>query len=102
MEKMIPAAETPPKSTDNKKEIFLPVLEESRRSFLDSRENPNNLLELTVFRKKPNGSIETLEGLAVMEIHDNGPEFCLINKEGNSTGSVAIPWEEIFDIEKEN
>jgi len=77
---------------EKKKERLIPIFERSRE-FLE---------ELEITRKRPDGRIEKLSGLVVMEINEDGPEVFWIDRNGDPTNSGTLLWIEIIDANPES
>lgn len=71
----------------------LTLIFERSRDFLE---------EIKVTRKRPEGKIEKISGLVVMEITEDGPNLCWIDKNGDPTNSATMLWSEIIDAKPES
>lgn len=84
-------------SLEQKIERLRPVFQ---RSF-DVFQNPEKRLEegaLTITRRLPDGKMETLPLLVVVEINEDGPNLAGIDENGEPTSSATMPWSEIIDV----
>ena len=57
-------------------------------------------VELTITREIEGGKIESITGLVVLEINEDGPELAFLDEKGNLTSSATMLWEEIIDAKE--
>lgn len=85
---------------EQKMERLKLILEKSLEIALDDERDINEGL-INIGRKRPDGRIETIHELIVLEINENGPNLAGINKEGYFTASATMLWTEIIDAKFE-
>ncbi|MDP1629040.1 MAG: hypothetical protein Q8L57_00310 [bacterium] len=91
-------------SEKEKQERIRKTLQESLEIYLNSEEKLEKAA-VAITRKRKDGATETIEsisGLAVSDIDEEGVLLCGIDENGEPTASATIFWREIIDVRKES
>lgn len=99
MNRETPSSEKGDESLREKIERLRPVFEASLQVF----ESPRPLREgaITVTRKFEAGEVETIHGLVVVAMTEDGPNLAAIDEDGEPTASATMLWTELIDARSE-
>lgn len=89
-------AEKTKETIDQKKERLMPVFQASADAFND-REQPIEKARISVTRERANGELQTIDGLVVFLVNEDGPKMAFVSDDGEPTASATMLWSEIVD-----